>query len=70
MPYRYKFGGDSPRSLPEYGIEVVLPGETVETVEELDHPDFKLLAEKKKSEDAEVAPAPVEPALEPVQGKE
>jgi len=66
VPYRYKFGGDSPRSLPEFGIEVVSPGETVETVQELEHPDFKLLAEKKgKSE-----PVPAEPVAEPVQGKE
>lgn len=69
MP-RYKFNGDSPRSLPEYGIEVVSPGETVETVQELEHPDFKLLPDKKskaKSEEAELAPADQPPAeLEPV----
>ncbi len=78
MP-RYKFNGDSPRSLPQYGIEVVSPGETVETDRELEHPDFKLLPDKKKSksEDAEptaAAPAdqppPAEPVLEPVPGKE
>ena len=60
MP-RYKFHGDSPRSLPEYAIERVEPGQTVETVQALDHPDFELVTEEKKAE----APPKKEQAAQP-----
>lgn len=60
MP-KYTFKGDSPRSLPEYGIDHVDPGGTVEIVQQLDHPDFQLIPEKP------TAKAPVTPAPAPSQ---
>ncbi len=57
MPFLYKFVGEGPRSIPEFGIDRVEPGETVETDRELDNPDFKPLkkAEVKEIKEAEKA---------------
>lgn len=44
---RYKLDWDQPLSVPEAGLELVLPGQTVETALEINHPGFKLIPEKK-----------------------
>lgn len=50
MP-KYEYVGDGPRSIPALGLEVV-PGQVVEVAEEIRHPDFVLIAEKKAAKDA------------------
>ncbi len=64
----YKFVGDSPRSLPAFGIDVVFPGETVETDRELNNPYFQL--KEKKTEKAQADKAPEkDTSPEPVKEK-
>jgi hypothetical protein len=59
VPFKYKYKGDVPRSLPEFAIERVAPGETVETVQPIDHPDFEprklTKADKAEAEAVEAA---------------
>jgi hypothetical protein len=42
----YEYVGDSPRSIPALALEVVT-GQRVEVEEEIRHPDFVLIPEKK-----------------------
>lgn len=48
MSFRYEFVGDYPRSMPEYALDVVNPGDRVEVAMEINHPDFKPVVESKK----------------------
>lgn len=59
MP-RYLFHGDAPRALPEYAIDYVAQGQTIETINAIDHPDFELLVsmEKPKSKPESAPEAP------------
>lgn len=45
MP-RYRFTGDTPRSIPALGLEVE-PGQEIETADEIRHGEFELIPEKK-----------------------
>lgn len=46
MP-KYKFVGDTPQSLPEYGIDVVRPGDVIDVPDKLNSGNFELVLEKK-----------------------
>jgi hypothetical protein len=45
MP-RYRFVGDTPRSMPALGLEVE-PGQEIDVPEEIRHGEFELIPEKK-----------------------
>jgi hypothetical protein len=47
MP-KYEYVGDSPRSIPALGLDVV-PGQQFEVEEEIRHSDFVLVKDKKPS---------------------
>ena len=50
MP-KYEYVGDAPRTIPALALDVV-PGQEVEVSDEIRHPDFVLIPEKKASKAA------------------
>lgn len=58
---RYRYKGDSARSIPALGLDFVQPGDVVDVPEEINHPDFELVKE---------SPAKATPADKPAASKE
>jgi hypothetical protein len=50
MP-KYEYTGDTRRSIPSLGLEVA-PGDEIEVAEEIRHPDFRLVPERKAAKSA------------------
>jgi hypothetical protein len=48
---KYRFSGDSAKSIPALGLDLVQPGDVVDVPEEINHPDFQLVKETAKKAD-------------------
>ena len=43
MSFRYRYKGDTARSVPSLGLDNLQPGDTFDSADELNHPDFELV---------------------------